>query len=97
MIRVKTFLNILLLVGSSLLTTSISHAENLEQSIQSAIPNTPVKSVSPLNLSLDDLYLVEFKNGRNGFITQDKRYLVLGAIIDLKTGKILNNGVNTHA
>ena len=84
----KTLIFSLLLTGSAF--------AGLTQNIQEALPQTPITSASKTHISMDDLISIKFKNGKTAFISKDHRYLVLGAIIDLKSGKIENNGA-THA
>jgi hypothetical protein len=84
-------------------TTDIAKAESTVDMayFQQAIPSTSITSITAIadtNLSLNHLYRLTTANDQHLLITQDKRYLVIGAVMDLQTGELIgNDNQSAHA
>lgn len=63
---------------------------------QRAIPSTPVTAINDTHLSLTHLYRLSTANDKHLLITKDRRYLVIGAVMDLQTGKLIGNNAQEN-
>ena len=65
---------------------------------QQAIPSTSITAIADTHLSLHHLYRLTTATNKPLLITQDKRYLVIGAVMDLQTGELIgNDNQSAHA
>lgn len=54
---------------------------------QKRLPNTPMVSVQPT--AVEGIYAVTLEDGKVIFIDKSVRYMTIGAMFDLNTGKVL--------
>lgn len=57
---------------------------------RAALPSTEIASVNKTDFALNPLYQLTTYNDKHLFITQDRRYVLIGEVMDLKTGEFMN-------
>ena len=81
-------------------TTDIAKSESTVDMayFQQGIPSTSITAIADTHLSLHHLYRLITANDQRLLITKDRRYLVIGAVMDLQTGELIgNDNQSAHA